>query len=273
MLGKTNSVSPYPNNGSTQANIDAPLTQVYQTRDYDKFRNIHGNRILNLAHVKRLTDSMAQKQLVTPIIVNENFEITDGAHRFTVCKELSLPVYYIVVKGYGLKEVQMLNSNNTVWNKRDYLESYCQLGLRNYIEFKRFAALFPDFQLTVCGMLLSDKAQINSSTSTKKGVFPAREFESGKFVITDFAKAQKMGNRIKDFQPYYKGFCKPAFVRALMVAFKNKNYSHDIMMKKLKAPGNQRIQDQPSVTAYLLLLEDIFNYKNRNKVSLRYSSK
>lgn len=271
MFQTTKSVSPAHKNGSTQANVDAPLTQVYQTRDYAKFKNIHGNRMLNLAHINRLKDSMSQKQLMSPIIVNDAGEICDGFHRFTVCKELSLPIYYIVVKGYGLKEVQMLNTNNTVWNKRDYLESYCQLGYRHYLEFKRFASIFPDFQITVCGVLLTDRPSINSAGNGKRGVFPAKEFESGKFQVSDFDRAVKMGKRILDFRPHYKGYCKPTFVRALMIAFKNKNYSHDIMIKKLKAPGNLKLQDMPSIRAYLLLLEDIFNYKNRNKASLRYS--
>lgn len=264
----TTAVSP-SKNGSTHK-TDAPMTSVYMTREYDKFKFMHGNRNVNLAHVKRLTDSFSQTQLVSPIIVNDKFEIIDGQHRWMVCKELSLPLYYIVIKNYGLKEVQIFNSNASVWNKRDYLESYCQLGLRHYLEFKRFAALFPDFQLTVCGMLLSDKASINKKEG--KGAFPAKDFEIGKFIVTDFTKAVKIGNRVMDFRPHYKGFSRPSFVRALMIVFKNKKYSHETMIKKLKLPHNTRLSDQPSITAYVLLMEEIFNYKNVNKVSLRYNN-
>lgn len=272
MLGKTNGTVLYSGT-ATQANVDAPLTQVYQTRDYSKFQSLHGNRMLNLAHIKRLTDSMSQKQLVCPIIVNHNFQIIDGQHRFTVCKELSLPVYYIKVDSYGLKEVQVFNSNSAVWNKRDYLESYCQLGLRPYLEFKRFAAMFPEFPLTVCGMLLSGRAGVNTTASRAEGHFPRKDFENGNFIIKDFEKAVKYANRIMHFQTFYKGYTKPTFVRTLIQLFKNKEYSHEVMIKKLKAPGNTRLNDQKSVKQYLFLLEEIFNYKNRDKKNLHIINK
>lgn len=265
-------ISPGKANGSyTQANIDAPLTTVYQTRDYHKFKPLHGNRIINLAHVKRLTESFALNHLVSPIIVNDKFEIIDGQHRFMVCKELEFPLYYIIIKSYGLKEVQVFNTNNSVWTKRDYLESYCQLGIRQYLEFKRFASIFPDFQITVCGQLLTDRKRLNGlEKNMGDGRFGRKDFEAGNFQVHDFEKAVKNGKRIMDFKIYYKGYARSCFVAALLSIFKNKNYSHDIMIKKLKTTGNIRLQDMPNTKSYLNLIEEIFNYKNRNKVSLRY---
>lgn len=269
METKVNGTSPYSGNGSTtQASIDAPLTQVYQTRDYTKFRNLHGNRIIRLAHVKRLTESFSDKQLICPIIVNDSYEIIDGQHRFMVCKELDLPIHYVKVKNYGLKEVQKFNSNNAVWNKREYLESYCSLGLRPYLEFKRFAAMFPNFPLTVCGMLLSGRAGVNTQASRAEGHFPKKDFETGNFIIKDFERAVKYGHRIEHFASHYKGYTKPLFVRTLMQVFKNKEYSHDTMVKKLKTAGNTKLNDQKTVKQYLYLLEEIFNYKNRSKINL-----
>lgn len=266
------SASPYPSNGSTtQANVDAPLTQVYLTRDYDKFRTLQGNRFLRLAHVKRLAESFSEKQLVCPIIVNDNYEIIDGQHRFMVCKELELPIHYIKVNNYGLKEVQKFNSNNAVWNKREYLESYCAIGLRPYLEFKRFAAMFPDLPLTACGMLLSGRANMNTNAARSEGHFPKKDFENGHFVVKDFDRAVKYARRVMDFRPYYKGYIKPVFIRTLIRLFGNKDYSHDIMIKKLKSPGNSRLSDQKTVKQYLLLLEDIFNHKNREKKNFHIS--
>ena len=44
---------------------------------------------------------MTEKLLMCPIIVNENYEIIDGQHRYSASKELGLPIRYIVGEGYG----------------------------------------------------------------------------------------------------------------------------------------------------------------------------
>ena len=86
------------------------LSQVYKTEDYFLFKPIDGNRNKNLLHINRLKKSMESNYLFTVIIVNENYEIIDGQHRFEVIKELKLPLYYIVCNGYGLNEVHILNA-------------------------------------------------------------------------------------------------------------------------------------------------------------------
>lgn len=263
-------VSPSLNGSMKKGN--SQILQVYETKNYDKFKPLHGNRTLGLAHIKRLTDSFKTTQLICPIIVNESFEVIDGQHRLTVCKELKLPVHYIVIKGYGLKEVQVFNSNNQKWTKKDYLESYCQMGLRPYLQFKQFMTQFPNFQITVCGQILMDRAEVNRTLGTKKtGRFHSKEFEEGKLVIADIVKAIITAKKIMDFAPFYKGYTRKAFVAALIQIFKNKKYDHDIMLKKLKSCP-VKLVDLPNSVSYQLQLEEIYNYKNRNQVSLRYGA-
>ena len=56
------------------------------------FKKIKGNRIVNKSNLNAIITSMEQQQLVSPIMINEKFEIIDGQHRFEACKELGLPV-------------------------------------------------------------------------------------------------------------------------------------------------------------------------------------
>ena len=60
---------------------------IYATTDYDKFKFLEGNRKLRLNNLEKMRESMIEEQLVIPICVNENFEIIDGQHRYTICKE------------------------------------------------------------------------------------------------------------------------------------------------------------------------------------------
>lgn len=84
---------------------------VLRTNDYEKFNHLSGNRIINELNLAKIKKSMEENFLISPILVNEHLEIIDGQHRLQAVKELGFPVYYFVNKGYGLKEVQALNSN------------------------------------------------------------------------------------------------------------------------------------------------------------------
>jgi hypothetical protein len=274
MLTKTNGVNPAQEwGGTTQKSVDYPLTSVYQTREYDKFKPLHGNRQLNLAHINRLTESFKKVQLCCPIIVNEKFEVIDGQHRLRVCIDLGLPIQYMIVKNYGLPEVQVFNSNSHTWNKKDYLESYCQLGLRPYLQFRDFARAFPDFQIVVCGQILMDRQSVNRQLGTKKtGRFHSKEFEEGKLVIADLDKATRTAKKIMDFKPFYKGFARKAFVAALITIFKHKNYNHERMMLKLKkCPPDLKLVDMAKASFYIDRLENIYNARvsDNNKLFFR----
>ena len=113
-------------------------SQVHTTMDYAKFKSISGNRQINRLHFNRLKNSIAENYLFTTIIVNENYEIIDGQHRFQCIKELQKPLHYIVCKGYGINEVQRLNVNTKNWTTFDYINGYIDLGLRDYAVYKEF---------------------------------------------------------------------------------------------------------------------------------------
>ena len=114
------------------------ISQVIETNDYSLFSILKGNRQINKAHLNRLKESIEQESLIVPIIVNEEYEIIDGQNRYNAWKDLNLPVYYIVVEGYGLSQVQRLNSNIRNWSMKDYADCYDTLGKKDYKVYKKF---------------------------------------------------------------------------------------------------------------------------------------
>jgi len=147
-----------------------PLLKEYvlKTTDYHLFSFISGNRKVNMAHARRLEKSFSKKQLLSPIIVNEHYQIIDGQHRFTVCKKLGLPIFYFIVEGYGLDEVQILNTNSSNWKKTDYLNAYCDLKYTEYLKFRRFMQQYPDFGFQACEMLLAHKTLVRKGEQSKE---------------------------------------------------------------------------------------------------------
>ena len=102
--------------------------KVLQTKDYDQFSFIDGNRDINKENLTRIKQSMNEKYIPVPIIVNDKYEIIDGQHRFLAAKSLNLAIYFIIIPNLKLEDVQRLNTNSANWAYKQYLQSYCKLG-------------------------------------------------------------------------------------------------------------------------------------------------
>lgn len=246
-------------------NQNAPMNeiQVHTTKDYSLFKTLNGNRDVNHIHLSRLKDSMNKKHLTTIIMVNEKFEIIDGQHRFLISQELNLPINYIISKNYGLNEVQILNANMKNWQTVDYVNGYCDLGFKDYIIYRDFVNEY-GFQSQVSILLLSGE-DVNGAGKEN----PSTRFKEGKFKVKDLDNANKMAEKIMMIEPYYKGYLRRSFVFALIGMFKNENFEFTEFIAKLKQQPTT-MQDCTSRTQYKVLIEEIYNYRRRDKVNLRF---
>ena len=254
------------------------VNHVNQTSDYSMFKELKGNRHVNKLHVKRLKDSFQKAYLFTPIIVNEGYEIIDGQHRFEAAKQIGLAINFIVVPNYGLKEVQMLNEHMKNWSKGDYLNAYCDLGNPEYLKFKKFMRDYPEFKINACESILTNKttngaARRNSielkNEENPTGSYPIRYFQEGELVIPDYNHAVTNAEKIMMIKPYYEGFNRNIFVRVMISLFRIEYYNHDQLVERIKA-NPTAMQHCQNVTQYKLLVEDIYNFRSRDKVSLRF---
>jgi len=243
-----------------------PIIQT--TKDYHKFKLIKGNRDISEMHIKRLKHSISQTPLISLITINERYEIIDGQHRFNAFKELGLPIHFIMVYGYGIKEVQILNANSTNWKKTDFLDGHSKSGKESYLKFKKFQEDFPSFNFSTCLKVLSNLR--SEHTKTYEGIkAQSKDFEQGLFEIPNLKKSYEIANMIMDYKPYFDKFNHTTFISTLLYLFQHENYKHTQMLSKLKLQPKALVVCR-NQTQYALMLEGIFNYHTSKKVSLRY---
>lgn len=85
--------------------------EINETTDYKAFHLLTGGRVPTEERVKKLVTTIEKAGYIpSPVIVNENMEIIDGACRVKACERLALPVYYIIQKKAGIAESIALNS-------------------------------------------------------------------------------------------------------------------------------------------------------------------
>ena len=247
------------------------VNETFRTSNYSIFKRLQGNRPLNMIHVKRLEESIKKNgMLEVDIIVNRDWEVIDGQNRLEAAKNARVPVYFKIKPDYGLREAQILNENVKVWRKVDYLDSYCELGFTEYVEFKKFTEAYKkDFNFSSCEALIRLRSTTKQSTLDGERV-PAKYFESGELKIVDIQKSRKYANAIKEIKPYFEGYNNSVFVRTMIFMLNHENYNHYEFKAKLQLRGAPSLEYCKTMAQYKLLIEDIFNYKRSDKVNLRY---
>ena len=195
----------------------------------------------------------------------------DGQHGIEAAERTGKPVRYIIVPGYGLPEVQIYNTSIATWKKSDYLQSYSDLGVEPYIKMQEFMESYPEFGIAACEVILT---QLHRGSSKTKKVDDGKKvilkyFEEGLLEIPDYNYSCVIADRIKEFGEYYKGFNRVTFVRTILALLKHKEYDHKDMIRKVSFQSTKMV-DCTNVEQYKQMLEDIYNYKRKNKISFRY---
>lgn len=230
------------------------MSKILITEDYNLFKRMKGNRTVNKGQVKKLYDSIAENPSVisaTPIIVNEANEIIDGQHRYEALKKLGLPIYYTVVEGLGLGDIQIINSSTKTWSPVDYAKSFAEMGNDNYgtyLEFKRKYHLNHSV-LLVYLTGLTRNVQRNTVVS----------FRKGKFVVGDKELAHKLCQYLMEVGQYYKKYATRSFALAFQKIAIHPEYDQDRMIGKLKQ-YNEMLKDSAYPEEYMRQLEKVYNH-------------
>ena len=116
------------------------------TTDYSKFQFLDYNRTVVPKRVQNIIESITKIGYVKsePILVDENYFIIDGQHRFMACKELGLPIHYEYKElDIDNKEAMLLlNKNQQIWRLEDYAQSWAKEGIAFYLEYICFENLY-----------------------------------------------------------------------------------------------------------------------------------
>jgi hypothetical protein len=260
----------------TKSSSATEVNKVYKTNDLSIFKDVIGNRVPNPQHVRRLSASIKENgMLCNPILVNEDYKVIDGQHRLLASKEANSFIYFIILNGYNLSQVHTLNLNQKNWTKKDFMDGYVDMGLESYIKLKEFTEQNQEFTFNDCIAMCSNsisskstdiatKFQINRPDYNLKEIFV-----EGTWVGKDFELAQEWAEKIKLIKTYYSGYNRNVFVATMIGLFKNNDFDYSEFMHKIRLQPKALV-DCTNIPQQRLLIEEIYNYKSRNKINLRY---
>jgi len=257
---------------SNHVQNSSQVNEVYVTKNLSIFSSIDGNRVPNLIHVKRLTDSIRKYGMkCNPILVNERLQVIDGQHRLLAAKEVQSEVYFIIIPGSNLTDVHTLNLNQKNWSRKDFMEGYANMGVIPYIKLRDFVKKNDDYSFNDCVSLCSNTSTVASTTSNsgnRKSSYK-NTIEEGTWLGRDFGLGQEWANKIRMIKPYYVGYNRTVFVGTMITLLSNKNFDYSEFMHKLRIQPTALV-DCANRDQYKTLIEDIYNFKRREKVNLRF---
>jgi hypothetical protein len=246
--------------------------QVYSTYDLSVFKTLEGNRNINILHVERLVKSIQENGfLKMPIIVNKNYEVIDGQHRLEAAKKIKSMIFYIIEKTYDLNTAIILNANASNWSLIDYVKSYCDLGVKDYLLLYNLYKQNKDFSLNICaelttipnnGQMYLRKSDIINSDFIRKGLFKFNINNNAEYIFEALRK-------INGVIPESKGM---AFCRSIKTCMKNSEFDLNTFVKKaLNYPSEYRKNSHLSVI--IANIEHIYNFRNQGHTRIILQSK
>lgn len=225
------------------------------TKNYGKFKNIIGNRVIKPGHVQRLADNISRKNLLKyyPILVNENMEIIDGQHRLLAAAELGLEVPYEVVKGLKIEDVMSINTASKSWGIGEFVDAYISLGVKDYQELKDFANEF-NISLGMSATLLNG---LSVSDGGNKGV----GIKDGTFTINVPTKARRIASQASVLERYtdFPARSDRNLINTLWKLDSTDEFDFERLVSKIKI-HSLKIDKKANFKYYVLLFEELYNY-------------
>ena len=181
---------------TSKKNIDhiESSIKIYNTRLYNRFQILKGNRMLDERKIKRIIkdiESGTDFLHCVPIVVNEDMEILDGQHRFYVSQKLKRPVYYIIAKHIGIEKVAKVNSRSSKWKQQNFLDTWVTMGKKSYVELEKFMEKYNLSSFGVACSLLQE-GMVASNVSKES-------FMSGNLTIGKKEEAEMIMDHVSKF--------------------------------------------------------------------------
>ena len=236
-------------------------TQIFSTNNYKLFKKLAGNRLVDPKHVNRIAASMKEQMLPTFIEVNEKYEIIDGQNRLEALRQLNLPVHYFINVGAGLKEAQRHNQIKKKWGYNDILESYIASGNESYL-FVQY--LMNKYNLSLGNVLVACDKGNHGQHAMYKFVHGNLEVANKKEIEDLVVKTLRIDSIVKINRKVMWSAC----LKCVMCS----EFDVDTFIQKLHYLKDQ-FTPQVTVKQQLAQIEEIYNYRNRNKINLRIITK
>ena len=243
---------------------DRIATMIWESDNYNRFELLDFNRdVRNTKKTKKLKQSMEKRGFLNehPMVVikndNTKFKIKCGHHRFTVAKDLGIPIKYVISDD----DMDIYDDEDTKnkWSNQNYLESHVRRGSKAHIAVKEYHEK--------TGIPLSACISMLAGNSAGSGNYD-KKFKIGQYRLGNQTHADIISELVIFFSNIDL-ICATHinFVRALSKIIWIEELDLSVLKYKFKK-YKTFVEKQTSVGSYIEMIEAIHNRQNQNKLPI-----
>lgn len=240
-------------------------TEVLETTHYEWFNMNVKNRPLSEERVHGFMREFKKGNFFMkdfPAVVDGEYTIIDGQHRFEAVRRMELPFYFKLAMDISLDKVTVVQTNSG-WSVYDYIHAYIKQQNQNYVVLSRFMKRYG-----MTASLAIEMIKGFSQSMKNTGFYTGTLLISEKEEATGHKRC-KMATEIIDLCPNAGVLHDKAFFRAVIKIAENAEYDHKRMCGQMKKYASL-FQRQVNTKAYLRNIEEVFNYKLYTKNKVRF---
>jgi hypothetical protein len=228
-------------------------SSLTSTKNYDLFFRSRENRPVHIDKHKNLRKSMDKYGWIPayPMHVVRDaagrLVIVDGQHRFEIAKELGLAVWYVV--GDESVDVAVINNGQKPWKIPDYVGSFQQRGIADYVKLQAFVEKHK--------IPLSTAIALLSGTVSYGNVKDA--FTQGRFKIIDEAYATRACFIVNAIRKYNRRSVSSNLIDAIAACCRVDYFDVDRLVNGIERCP-EKIVSYSTRAAMLAMLEEIYNF-------------
>lgn len=253
--------------------------EIIKTSNLDIFKHSDKNRNIIPKHIKCLKESINRNNYlaINPIIVDENFVVLDGQHRLQACKEMGIPIYYIIAHGDSNQIIMELNAVQEKWKLNDFFKFYKDKPLIKFLLKENKRSGIKINALYFIGV----HAQLNTITYQNKDLKKSLSmvFKNLDRVKMDYAFFESFIDYMMDIylqmnlenDSSFLFFRNTTFIKCMYHFFKSEQVNKDYLRKKLV----ERHRLIPKFSNSRLIrqsLIEIYNYNKPENSRLKHDS-
>ena len=224
-----------------------------ETKNYDRFSLIKCNRKISKSHVRNLMTKMSESEQLQPIIIDRQWNIYDGQHRFEACKRNKMSVKYIMYSNLNDNYIGELNNTQKGYSTQTWIEHYKNRDFPEYKKLIYVYSQYPKIPKGVINLAFYSEYVMNISALIKDGKYKL-SMSRGDFLMN----CMNILNKVKG-DAFSVKVCK-----ALVRIFKDEQNRMNYEEARLEA-CSQKYIIQTSLNNERDIAESIINAYRKNK--------
>lgn len=241
--------------GKLLENSTVETSDIFWTDEYDAFKFYDLNRDIDNNYVSnKIKKSLLEQGWLPqfPMVVDEDFNIMDGQHRFLAAKELKIKIPVKIAQGFTDEQMIAINNATKRWSDKDFIAYKAKKG---DVAARKLVTLCNRYNFTARSAMRV--VGIYTRTSLKESIL--NDF--------DFNRAEKIAQQIIEILEILKEKGTKS-IEALATFTKHPDYDHERFINKLSSQQD-RIHHCNTIGAFIEMFENIYNYNSRNKIRVR----